>query len=177
MLIYSSLLYSDFPNLNKPSNLESLFPWCLGETILLTEPGITGKQGVLSIISAEFEHCYLNEQINTKFCISILVPIGVFALLFLPSLLKYSSSYYFRAVDLLCMPSSIHFWLVFNLTVRSKLYFTCQPPVLLVILLTLIPSSTFSPPYTSMPSSSKPISWKYSLSTMKHPINAGLLEE
>lgn len=28
-----------------------------------------------------------------------------------------------------------------------------------------------------MPSSSKPISWKYSRSTMKHPINAGLLEE
>lgn len=47
----------------------------------------------------------------------------------------------------------------------------------LMIFLTLIPSSTFSPPYTSMPSSSNPISWKYSLSTMKHPINAGLLEE
>lgn len=41
--------------------------------------------------------------------------------------------------------------------------------------LTLMPSSTFSPPYTSIPSSSKPISSKYSLSTTKQPIRAGLL--
>lgn len=45
----------------------------------------------------------------------------------------------------------------------------------MALLLTLTPSSTFSPPYTSIPSSSRPISSKYSLSTTKQPIREGLL--
>lgn len=36
----------DFPNLNKPSNLERFFPSYLWETILLTESEIKGEQGV-----------------------------------------------------------------------------------------------------------------------------------